>query len=189
MPACYAGFMPPLTHTQYQSIADQCDALGEQLYSLVDLVDRGLAIGVLSAVIAAAEQIRGGVIVGGDASDMQLVSDAEIGFSMAKVFLRWHRGTPAFEAVSRELTRPELAALFAALKHAERPSRQYDESIEVMLALPTDIEAWLAETAEAARLQASPEELARWGKRAGLEVGAELLTMSLRAVYRPGTAI
>lgn len=165
-----------------QAWADRCERLGEELYRGLAPLHRPLALSLLATLLEAAGQLREGPM-GAQASDLRLIVDTEIGREVAAFFLEWHRGQPLLEMRSRVISDEELGRMFSALHMAEQFGGA-DEHLQVLAATPVDVQAWLNDAAVAARATATAYELARWRDAPPMEIAAELLTRTLRAVLR-----
>ncbi len=148
---------------------------------------RDLAAGVLSALLSAAEQLRGGVIMGATATNMRKIWDACIlNPHRVVLILQVHRGAPPF-ASEHPISLEDFHGLVEALRQVDRQLKHgagTSDGIAVAAALPADVAHWLALAAEEAKLSANPEERALWEGREPLEVAAELLALLVRAHQR-----
>lgn len=175
--------MPSLaSEVAAQATADLLDRHAEELYRRLLPHSRLLARGVLSTLLSAAEQLRGGFIMGANAVDVRYVVDIVIGGNVAVSFLQLHRGEPPLLLEGPPLRPGHLGELITALRGAERAG---DDEVEAVLqALHPEVEAWLARAADEAKAGASAKELALWGDGPPLVVAVEMLVAVLRLLAR-----
>lgn len=165
-----------------QAWADRCERLGEELYRGLAPIHRSLALSLLATLLEAAGQLREGPM-GTRRSDVRFIVDTELGRELAAFYLAWHREQPLLDMRSRVLSDDEVGRMFAALHTADQ-SGKGNEHLQVLASVSVDVQAWLEDAAIAARATATAYELALWRDAPPLEIAAELLTRTLRAVLR-----